>query len=217
MRVLKLTAVAAMLVVGTILARADQTNLVENIQIRLNGLRQGSTSTNRTQVVTAVNAVVVDTRQVIQALGAATGNNFSSRSRLVLITPLDGVSSSSVQVRDGNNQVDVTGFFVLEQRGAGVHSSVLNTRTGRSTRTLYSIQRFALQDSPSYSGLNTHFDVSGLAIEFSANYPVPGPDNNLRIDVYGNGDRSGAPLVLEGTINISGQTLEVVSDAGEVT
>ena len=211
MRVLKLAAAAATLMIGTVLAQADQTNLVENMHIRLYGLSQGGTTTNRSQVVTSVRVTVLDSRRVIQALGTATGNDFSRHSRLVLITPLNG-EPSSVEVRDGDVKVDVTGFFVLEQTGPGVHSSVLNTRTGRSSRNLYSIQRFVLQDSPDFPALGTHFDVSGLAVDSSTNFPRPGPDNKLNISAAGNGDLNGVPLVIQGSVNISGQTLEVVPD-----
>lgn len=209
MRVVKLTAVAAMLIAGAVLAQADQTNLVENMNIRLYGLWQGGTTTNRNQVVTQAHVTVLDSRQIIQALGAVTGNEFSRRSRLVLITPLNG-NTSSMEVRDGDAKVDVTAFFVLEQTGPGVQSSVLNTRSGRSSRTLYSIQRLVLQDAPDVPALSMHFDVNGLAVDSSSNFPVPGPDNRMDISASGNGDRTGTPLVITGSVSISGQALEVV-------
>ena len=133
------------------------------------------------------------------------GNSFSRTARLVVITPvLSG--NSSVAVRDGGNSTDVSSFFILEQLGGSITSYVVNTRTGRSSSTVYSLQHFALQDG--YSSLNLHFDVRGIATDNSLNAV-----DELDADVSGAGDRSGASLILQGSLSIRGHTLEVVADA----
>jgi hypothetical protein len=203
-------AVAALLIAAaTVTARADTTNLVENIQIHLTGLSQGSTTTSRNTVTTSVDAVNVETAQIIQSLAKATGQTFSKSSRLVLLTPLGG-GDSSVQVWDGSVEFDVSTFFSLQTVGAPVTSSTTNTKNGNTTSDTYSVQQFVLQDSYFDLTLNTHFNVSGLGTDVSANHPIPGPDNRLDVNVSGSGDRNGTAVVLEGTVSVSGQTLQVV-------
>jgi hypothetical protein len=205
---------AALLAAGTTVARADHTNLVENVRINFTALKQGRTVTSRTQVTMNVNTVRVNTREVIDALGSSLGTSFSTAARLVLVTPQDGSSPSAMQVRDGANQVDVSSYFVLEQKGGSVTSSTLTIRTGRSNQTVYSVEHVALQDGA--NPISLHFDVSGVGADFSANHPVPGPDNSLTIDASGSGDNNGATLILQGTVAISGQTTEVVSDGNNM-
>jgi len=213
MKVFKFAAMAALLVIVTAQTRAEQTNIVETIQIRLLGLQQGDTRTNRNQVVTSVDTTWLGTDRVIQSLAAATGNSFSRSSRLVLVTPMDG-GTSSVEVRDGDLTVDVTGFFVLEQIGDSVTGSVLNLRSGHSTQTIHSVQHFVLQDAPGYPALNMHFDITGLGNDSSNDFRRRG--NGLNIFGSGAGDRNGASLVIQGSISVSGQTLEVVPDSGDI-
>jgi hypothetical protein len=212
MKTLKPAVAVTLLAAAMLTARADQTNLVENIRIRLTGLAQGATTTNQNSVVTSVETVNLDTRKIIEALGGAIGQNFSAGSQLVLLTPLGG-GDSSVQIRDGTAEVNVSSFFSLEPTGAAVTASKTDTVNGKASQTTYSIQRFTLQDSV-FGSLTTHFDVSGLGTDFAANFAVPGSDNRLDVQVSGNGDRNGTPLVIQGSINISGQTLEVVGGGG---
>ena len=212
MKAFRLAAMAALLVVGTATTHADQTNIVENIQFRLFGLQQGDTRTNRNLVVTSVDTTWLGTDDIVQALAEATGNSFSRRGRLVLVTPVDG-GTSSVEVRDGDQSVDVTGFFVLEQLGDSVTGSVLNLRSGNSTQTIYSVQHIALQDAPGYSPLNVHFDISGLGNDTANDFRRRG--NGLTVFGAGSGDRNGAALVIQGSMIISGQTLEVVTDTDD--
>src|SRR6476646_10870201 len=72
LRALKLT-MAALVVLGA-QARADQTNVVQNLNIRLTGYQQGRTVETSRFKTPAINAVRVDSRRVIAALAAATGN-----------------------------------------------------------------------------------------------------------------------------------------------
>jgi hypothetical protein len=204
MKALKLAIVAIFFSLGPIQTYADQTNLVQNLRIQLWGVSQGGSFSNAIVTTTAANFAVVDTRGVITALGAATANTFSSASRLVVVTPLAG-GSPSYQVRDGMNTVDVTGFFVAQQQGGSVQSSVVNNRSGRSSTTVYSIQELILQDSNGYAALNLHFDAAGYAVETTRNQL-----SDLTISASGTGDRNGNLLILQGTIEVSGGTLEVV-------
>jgi len=111
-------------------------------------------------------------------------------------------------------EFDVSTFFSLQTVGAAVTSSTTNTKNGNTTSVTYSVQQFVLQDSYYGMTVNTHFNVSGLGTDVSANHPIPGPDNRLDVNVSGSGDRNGTPLVLEGSISVSGQTLQIVPTLG---
>jgi hypothetical protein len=206
-------AMVTLLTLAAAPGHAAQTNLVQNINIHLLGLKQGRTVTNGNLVSTSVDLTRIGSRQVIDALGDVTGNSFSWTARLVLVSPLGG-GDVLVQVRDGDNKVDVTTFFVVQPLSDSVQSSQLNTRTGRSFATDYYVQRFALQNSQGFAPLALHFDVSGFATETSANGINSRPGSELRIEAAGSGDRSGSLLILQGVIGVFGNTLEVDDSGG---
>lgn len=211
----KFTAVAALVALATLRTNADTTNLVQNITIQLTGFRQGNTQTNRSFVSTDLDTTRVGTAGVIAALGTATGNSFSTAAHLVSVTPLpDG--DSSIQIRDGDNSVDVTPFFGHEQFGDSLHTSLSDLRSGHSTESDFSVQRFTLHDVGGYPPLTIHFDVQGLAQDNdSSNGGVSAPGSDLRVSVLGTGDRNGGFLILQGSINVLGHDTEVVPDSGD--
>src|SRR6267142_2716623 len=100
-RPLILIAVAILLATATFSSKADQTNLVQNFQIQLFGVKQGGTATY--------------------------GNTYSRAAKLVVVSPLAG-GNSSVQVRDGDLNTDVSGFFSHEQTSPAVSGSQSNSR-----------------------------------------------------------------------------------------
>nr|AUN37542.1 hypothetical protein [uncultured bacterium] len=208
MKTLKTIALTFALVTVISQVRADQTNFVQALQVRLQALKQGGTSTNRNVVTTSVNTEVINNRDITAALGPVTGNNFAPTARLVMVTPVGG-GNSKVEVRDGNSKVDVTAFFVFEQVGAAVTQGTTNLRNGNSNHTTYSIQHLVLQDAFG-SALTLHFDVRGLSID-----NITRGDNGrleLNAEVSGSGDKNGAAMVLIGTVDITGGTTEVVTD-----
>ena len=208
MKPLRLAAIAASLLLAAAPGYGDTTNVVQNLSIQLFGVTQGGTFTNRNLVVKTANNVRVDTRRVIAALGAATANSFSVTSRLVVVTPLGG-GSPALQVRDGGNAVDVTEFFTHQTLSDTVESSITGLMSGRSFVTDYNIQRLALQDGSSAIAL--HFDVNGLATTITnGNRPA----GDVTIEASGSGSNNGNLILLQGSIFIRGQTLEVVPSTG---
>ncbi len=186
---------------------AQTTNLVQNISVHLHGLRQGRTVTNGHFVSTDVDRARVDTRQVIQTLGTAMGQTFSSSSRLVLVTRLDS-GASMVQVRDGAaDPVDVTGYVEIQPQSESVFSSHRNLRTGRALEVDYYVLRFVLRDLGEGT-LPLQFDVSGVAIGTSFTTQNRS-GTEVMLNASGSGSREGNLLILEGRVNISGGTLEV--------
>jgi len=211
MKTLKLAVLAVASLIGVAQVRAQQTNVVQNLGIQLYGVSQGGSFSNGTAVGTNVNFVRIDTRQVIQALAAASFNTFSSTSRLVVVTPLGG-GAPRIQVRDGSKTpFDVTDYFNFQALTDPVNGSVTSTRNGRGTSVSYEIARFALQDADGRT-LSLHFDVNGFTTTDSSSVGFFGSQGpNTDANVSGAGDRNGGLLILQGSINIYGRTLEVVS------
>jgi len=214
MNQLKLTAIAALFAVAAFRTNADTTNLVQDVSIQLTGYRQGAPRTNSTSIVVGVDSTSVGTAGVIAALGAATGNSFSTGARLVSVTPVSG-GDSSVQVRDGGNTVDVTMFFSHQQFGDTLFTSITSRSTGRTSESDFSVQRFALHDAGGFPALTLHFDVQGITENNdTAVGGVSSPGSNLAGNVVGTGDRAGRFMIMQGFITIRGHTLEVVPDGG---
>jgi hypothetical protein len=186
---------------------ADQTNLVQNISIQLNGIKQGRSVTNGDVVSKSVDFVRVGTRQVIQALATATGNTFSTRANLVLVTPQDG-GASSVEVRDGDTKVDVTSFLILQPLSDSLQSIRSNWRIRGAVESDYNIEQVALVDG--YAPVGLHFNVNGIGTQTSTTGIGNRQINNLTIQASGSGDLGGDLLILQGTVVIFGQTTEVV-------
>jgi len=204
---------AAWISLATLPVLGDQTNLVRNLEINLVGFEQGGTTTVKNVTKTDVNQFNLATADIVAALGAATGNNFSKQAALVVITPVHG-APPSVEVRDGANSVDVTAFFAQTSVGPMFESSTSNSKTGKANGSLYSIQEFTLQDSPDYQPLPLHYTLSGLAIENFTVPAIPGPARELSAEVSGMGDSEGNALLFRGTIRIYGQQVEVVQGGG---
>jgi hypothetical protein len=211
---IKLTAVAVLIAMAALRANADTTNLVQDVSIQLTGFRQGATRTNATSIVTSADTTRVGTVGVIAALGASTGNSFSTNAHLVSVTPLAG-GDSSVQVRDGGNTVDVTAFFSHQQFGDTLMTSFTTLSTGRTSEADFSVQRFALLDASGFPALTLHFDVQGIteAADTAVN-GVSSPGSNVTANVVGTGDRNGRFMIVEGLITFRGHTTEVVPDGG---
>src|SRR6267142_827308 len=214
MNQLKLTAIAALFAVAAFRTNADTTNLVQDVSIQLTGYRQGAPRTNSTSIVVGVDSTSVGTAGVIAALGAATGNSFSTGARLVSVTPVAG-GDSAVQVRDGVNTVDGTGFFSHQQFGNTLVTSVTARSTCRTSESDFSVQRFALHDADGFPALTLHFDVQGIAQnDDTATGGVSSPGSTLTGNVVGAGDRNGRFMIMQAAITIRGHTLEVVPDGG---
>ena len=206
---MKITVMAVLASLSAVPAWADQTNLVRNLEIQLVGVQQGETTTSKHDTTTTVDKVRLDTSDVVNAIGTAIGSTFSRGARLVVITPLTS-GSIKIAIRDGGNSVDVSSFFVHTYLSDMVGSSTVNSRTGKSNGSNYSIQAFTLQDVEGYQPLAMHYSVSGMAVEDFAIPAIPGPRSELSADVSGTGDNAGALLILQGTLRVHGQTLEVL-------
>jgi hypothetical protein len=186
-----------------------QTDEVMAMNIQLTMVVQGPTTTTRNTVSTGVNVVRVTTRDVINALGTATGNSFSRNARLVLLTPTNNLDYFlwTFQVQDGSNNVDVTSFFGHEP-GPSVGSASLNTRNGSTSATDYSIDTFTINDSGAFPPLSFHFSGGGFTVTTSHGVVqqghVVGQMDRINANVSGTGDYQGGSAVIEGTISAVG-------------
>ena len=207
MKLVKTVLLSSLLSLGIPQAQADITNVVQNINIQLLGVQSGGPVTNNGIIRTDITRVKIGTQQVIGALGTATGNSFTPRAKLVVVSPL-GEGHSAIQVRDGSNTVAVTQFFDHEQMGRAVSGSQLNPANHRPASLDFSIQRIVLQDAEEFPSLGLHFVVSGYAAEVTP--ASRDGSGNLTLDAAGTGDVGGALTILRGKVEVRGDRLEVV-------
>jgi hypothetical protein len=212
MKTLKLAAVSTLLLYA-LPSMAAQTNLVQNISIVAKTISQGGSVTNGTLVTTGVNKGLLTTANIIQTLGASTGDSFASTAKLLLVSPLPS-GSASIVVRDGTNEVDVTGFFVDQIRSDTMEGSVLDTSTGKMKATDYDIQRFQLVDQGGFPNLDTHFDARGVTVTKSKTLvngagAVIGQAHQVLAVLAGDGDRNNTNVVMQVSIKILGGVIEV--------
>jgi len=212
---LKFTALTGLLVGAALAAQADQTNSVQNLNLRLFGLEQGPVKTNRYVVSTKLEVVPLRTHDVIMVLGAATSNSFSRKATLAIVTPLpDG--PAGFQVRDGTNHVDVSAFFTYQVAPGSLTEGELNLKTKRSSSSELTVQRLALHDAAGGPVLALHFDVSGIVVESSSNGPDCDRDRDFDDagSVAGPGDLGGKLLIIQGSFTPGAETIEVVPTSG---
>lgn len=212
MKVFKIAA-AGVILLHALPSLALQTNLVQNISILLKTVSQGGSTTNGTLVTTVVNRGLLTTANVIQTLGASTGDSFSSTARLLMVSPLPG-GPASIIVHDGTNDVDVTGFFANDIRSDTMVASILNTATGKVTGTSYDIERFQLSDQGGFPNLDTHFNLRGGTVTRTTTLvngagAVIGQAHQVMATLAGDGDRNGTNLVIQGSIRILGSVIQV--------
>ena len=210
------TVMAACVSLAPLPVLGDQTNLVQNLEFSLVGIAQGRTTTVKNVTTATVDTMKLATDDIITAIGSATGNNFSPQAELVVITPVPS-GADTVAIRDGGKSVDVTVFFTQSPLSQMVGSYTYNSKTGKGKGTNYGIQQFTLQDSTGFQPLALHYTVSGTAVENVSVPEIPGPRAELRADVSGTGDSDGNLLIIQGTIRIFGQQVEVAPGGGPAT
>ena len=204
---------ATCITLAQVQAHADQTNLVRTLDINLVGIEQGDTTTKGNVTTANVNTVNVGSDDIVAAIGKATGNNFSPNAQLVVITPVWS-DEGTVAIRDGGNSVDVTAFFAQTHLSDVVGKYTANRKNGKATGSNYTLEQFTLQDVGGYQPLALHYVVSGMAVEDVTLPAIPGPRTELKAVVSGTGDSGGNLMIIQGTIRIYGQTVEVVSGGG---
>ncbi len=210
---MKYMVMATLIGLTSVNAWADQTNLVRTITINLSGFEQGSTTTSKNVTTQVAPAVNIGNTDIIAAIGVATGESFSTNAQLVVVTSVSD-DSTTMQIRDGANQVDVTAFFGQNYLTSPIEKSTSNSKTGKGSGSYYSLDEFFLADPGSYNPLSEHYDVSGMTTEDFTVPAIPGPRSELKATVSGTGDLNGNPVVLSGTIKVTGQTVEVISSSG---
>jgi hypothetical protein len=190
-----------------------QTDELLSLNFKLTALSQGGVVTNKNTVTTSVQTQTLTSADVVQALGASLGQPFSTNAGLFLLTPTNDLDAWTVQVRDGNLAVDVSGFFV-HQAGNDVGSSSLNTKTGAANNVDYSADNFVVQDQGGFPSLGLHLSLSGLTRTTSkttvSHGAVVSVVDKISAQVSGNGDSQGNPVVLSGTVTAVGLGQETV-------
>lgn len=214
---IKVVLAGALLAVGVAQAKAAEIirtiNQVQNFTFTLTATLQGGVTTNASWLSTSVNtnvaAVAVTTKDVIAALGRASSTNFSSKARLLRITPQTGFptilfgnpfnnkTNPYIVVRDIINKTavdfDVTSNFQREIFGSVTKSA---TARGKTTGTISSSDGFMFQAGSILKG--TVWGFSTCKLETRA----------LSSTVTGTGALTNAPCLFKGRLSLSGEWTE---------
>ena len=189
-------------------AQVPQTDELLALNIQLNTIAQGPTTSARGVVRSTVQTSRLTSGDIVQAIAASMGTTFSGQAGLYLLTPTNNLDNWTVQVRDGNRAVDVSGYFRHQDGASSVASAFVNTKNGNAGDVEYSIDSFTLRDSPAFGGLSVHFDLSGLTVEtirgIVQHGQVAGQMDRIVAKVSGTGDYQGSLLLIEGTISAEG-------------
>jgi hypothetical protein len=219
----KIIPTAALLMAAALQTAPAQTTNIDAalvLNFNLNAVSQGPAVTTSAGVSTDVQVSRITSRDIIVVLGAATGDTFSPKARLVVLTPTNDLENWLVHVQDGTKDVDVTGFIAHNPGSASVGSAWVQRRTGAAGGTEYSIDGFGLQDQAGFPALSKHFSVSGFTAttargEVNRRGQVVGVIDSIDADVSGTGDSNGELLIIEGTLDADGiGTQPVVTGSG---
>lgn len=196
-----------------------QTDEILVLKINLTAVSQSAVATSQNGIITDLQTNTITSADVIQALGASLGDTFSATAKLEVLAPTNGLDSWTFQIKDGSNPaVDVSGFFSHQMGYPSVGTAWVNSTTGQSGITDYSVDSFSLQDQGGYPVLSMHFSLSGFtAINSKAvlnkKGVVVGQTDSISIRASGTGDTQGNPAVFTGSIKAGGVGTETVVTA----
>lgn len=200
----KLVGIGAVLLLGSLRLEA-QTNvyIALNTSFRLIAQAQASPQT--------LTNVTITTKDLIQAIGAATTNTFSPQARLVLLFRVIGGVPFFV-IRDGTNEVNTAEFLTASQLGNPV-ARLKNGPKGLITGTVYVEEGFRLVNLEAWG-----FELQGFNVarqsnrgDGAENLPAYGP-TSLAISVVGPATVAGSPAVVRGIVTAGKRTLELRVD-----
>lgn len=183
------------LAVGSLHAQIEQ-----RVNIQLSATLQGPTNYNGSIEIARIENVRVTTKDILNLLGDATGNDFSTNSRLIV------ADFSSIQVASGEDFFDVSGFFANEATSDDVYFEAVNNATGRTRRRSVRTETFEFNDS-----LGTDFILSGFATETFFGSAIDDDDGSQKIsarktlNAAGMGELNTVPAIFRGTITIRGR------------
>ncbi len=187
----KLTVIGVLLGAGAIQSHAQTTNIVRGLNIALTAYVQASDG-----VVTIKR---ISTKDVIAAINIDQTNTVSTKTKLILSTPVGGSGFTVLLRTAGTADADVSSFFQQSQIGDSVTKG-----TGNNT-TEYSIQSVAFHSS------SLDFDVQGFTQSKHLSVRNGGPSSMDNIAASGIGDVGGSTAVLKGTLNTTGPKAEAVT------
>jgi hypothetical protein len=210
-------AIAVAIIGATAFTAQAQTNRVERLGFTLTLISQGEPlSFGKAETNQNVTVVRMGTEDVINVLGAATTNTFSTSAQLLRITPIvDGTNGPTMLiVKDKTNIVDVTGFLTVSTNSAVV-TNTITTKGVLRTDEAYSIKTIALVDKVGYPTLRVHFSLQGFVarslnrVVFKDGLVVPGHTATWTIN--GPGDRNDHALVIDGSVTVDFDQVSVGS------
>ncbi|MGH7951809.1 MAG: hypothetical protein ACREFE_07820 [Limisphaerales bacterium] len=200
---------AAMIVAGAASAQttnAVSANVVQNVNFKLTFYEQAGLNQQRGN--TLVDTVVkrkFTTQELIQALGNATDNNFSRSAKLVAVF---GSNSSTVEVRDKSNVVDVSSYFVgLYNTGTNILSNVKTVQSGKESGQEFWLAHLMVTNDADALSL----DLRGFGITKISTVNYKGASymvGQLSENLSGSGVYNGTNALVTGTVTITGHKFE---------
>jgi hypothetical protein len=188
----KLVSIGAVLMLGLLRLEAHTNVYIAlNTSFRLTAQAQASPE--------SITTVTITTKDLIQAIGAATTNQFSPQAKLVLLFRVLGGVPFFV-IRDGTNEVNTAEFLTASQIGTPI-ARLKQGPVGLITGTVFVEEGFRLVNLDALD-----FEVQGFNLARQSNrwkgiitLPVYGP-TSLYITVAGPGTVAGNPAVVHGFV-----------------
>jgi len=222
---LKLGALAIMMIAGAAQTNAATTNLVQNIGFNLVFYEQGTNLSTNLPTDLSLKRLRVTTKDIIAALGTATSNSFSADARLVLVTDLASTNGAgTIEIQEGTNAVDVSSYFTETNSAFSVTGSFykggdngwmvgLDNDSHHDGKLAGSITYDILHLTLAGPKLKARLDVNG----FNATTQTTLANNGTSISVdetiasvAGTGaDVDGTPAIIQGSITILGHDMAV--------
>jgi hypothetical protein len=170
----------------------------QNLNIALTGWAQGGGDNNNNATATKVR---ITTKDITHALGGG------SKSRLLLLVPVDFEGDTTVVLRDVVNKqnvdTDVTGAFSSET--LAVVESSRSTGNGKTTGTQYSIDTFT------YSAGGDETTPAPVTFNVQGFSTTKLPSGAFNSNVNGLGTVNGADAVLSGKISTAAGKQETMT------
>jgi hypothetical protein len=211
----KLTVISAVaLLSGLTQTQAANTNVVQHVTFALTYLEQGPTNHPSTNItVHKAIKVQVTTKDIIQALCAATTNTFVKGDSLVRVININATTNETTfEIRNGTNTaIDVTGFFTLSHSTNSVDAYSTDSATGITSGVTTDITFLTLANVPPYN-LLANFKLGGLTATTHTSIKdgksVIGVDEVSAVVAGTGADTNGMPAVISGTVNVNASVSE---------
>jgi hypothetical protein len=195
-------------------SQAD-TNLVQDVIFQFTAYYQAGTTSNSTSIITDSGKASLKNKDIIALIGLEQGINYTSNAKLIVKRPAGDTNFPVVYVRDkvnGTTTDTAAGDLLSESTHLRIAETKTVLKNGSTTGKTFTQEEWTLSTS------QASFDVAGFVNESIITSLYKGDYFTFRSGVLkANGTGmynasavySNAPVVLTGTINVTGRKFEV--------